>query len=299
MITLSNGHQLEYVVASGALGFDGKGWLWEKPLVNANLIDLSLFTITMRTVTAQPRPYPVSNLSWSRPWTWFPYSPVSCVRFLPDGGALNKIGLYNLGIDWWCNEVAPTIDFRKINLVSSMSGTKEELVASTMKLNRFGFRAHELNYSCPNAGTGPANTKGTIESVEAVYHVSRLPLILKLSVSQDYIAIAAGVKNFVQAISLNSVPFKMVYPEKTKSPVTKLKGPGDGGVSGRPAQKLNWEAVSRLASIPNSIPVIGPSIMESEDVLKLSIRGARAFSFGAIHLRTPGKPTAIVRELNK
>jgi len=28
-IRLSNGHVLEYVVASGALGFDGKGWPWE------------------------------------------------------------------------------------------------------------------------------------------------------------------------------------------------------------------------------------------------------------------------------
>ncbi len=30
MITLSNGHKFEYMAASGALGFDGKGWLHER-----------------------------------------------------------------------------------------------------------------------------------------------------------------------------------------------------------------------------------------------------------------------------
>ncbi len=72
MITLSNGHKLEYVVASGALGFDGKGWFWERPLVWLGLMRPDLFTIGIRTLTYHPRMYPTSNLSWVRPWTWAP-----------------------------------------------------------------------------------------------------------------------------------------------------------------------------------------------------------------------------------
>ncbi len=45
MITLSNGHCFEYMVASGALGFDGNGWPWERPLVALGLIKPELFTI--------------------------------------------------------------------------------------------------------------------------------------------------------------------------------------------------------------------------------------------------------------
>ena len=33
MIKLSNNHSFDFVVASGALGFTGKGWWWEKPLL--------------------------------------------------------------------------------------------------------------------------------------------------------------------------------------------------------------------------------------------------------------------------
>lgn len=32
MIELSNGHRFEFVAASGALAFDGRGWPWEWPL---------------------------------------------------------------------------------------------------------------------------------------------------------------------------------------------------------------------------------------------------------------------------
>ncbi len=31
MIKLKNGYILEFLAASGALGFDGRGWPWEQP----------------------------------------------------------------------------------------------------------------------------------------------------------------------------------------------------------------------------------------------------------------------------
>lgn len=93
MIRFSNGHQFEYMTASGALKFDGLGYWWEKPFVWAGLMRLELFTIVLRTLTLEPRPYPVSNLSWVRPWTWLPWSSRSCVQFLPNESAVNKVGL--------------------------------------------------------------------------------------------------------------------------------------------------------------------------------------------------------------
>ena len=55
MIILSNGHCVEYVVASGSLAFDGKGWPWERPLVWLGLIKPELFTTFIKSLTLAPR----------------------------------------------------------------------------------------------------------------------------------------------------------------------------------------------------------------------------------------------------
>ena len=101
MITLANGHKFKYMVASGALAFDGKGWPWERPLVWLGLIKPELFTVVIKSLTRNPRP---GNLRWWKPWT--------CVRLIP-GGSVNKVGLTNPGIEWWCKKVGPKLDFQK------------------------------------------------------------------------------------------------------------------------------------------------------------------------------------------
>jgi hypothetical protein len=44
-----------------------------------------------------------------------------------------------------------------------------------------------------------------------------------------------------------------------------------------------------------ALPVIAPSLMAYEDLATVRALGARAVSFGAIHLRTPWRPTAIAK----
>ncbi len=302
MITLTNGHKFEYMVASGALGFDGKGWAWERPLVWLGLIKPELFTVGLRTLTRRPRLYPTSNLSWIRPWTWLPWSPWSCVRFLPDGGAVNKVGLYNPGIMGWYRQVVKKIDFKKVPLVGSIYGNREELVECAVFFNNFEVVALEVNDSCPNTGHAMSQAETIIGNVKAVCEASRHPVIIKVSVDQDYLAIAEGLKGIAEAIALNSVPWKTAFPEGRTSPLSKLEkrvGGGGGGVSGKPAQKLNWKAVEELAK-QSALPVIAPSVMEYEDLARVRKLGASAISFGAIHLRTPWKPTTIVeRDMSK
>lgn len=78
---------------------------------------------------------------------------------------------------------------------------------------------------------------------------------------------------------------KVAFPDK-RSPLHRLEkrvGGGGGGVSGKPAQRFNWEAVDKLAE-QGVLPVIGPSIMQYEDIGKMRRLGAKAYSFGAIHL---------------
>ena len=283
MIKLSNGHVLDYVVASGSLAFDGRGWPWEKPLVRAGLIRPELFAVVLKTLTRRPR---AGNLRWHKPW--------SCVR-LVSGGSVNKVGLTNPGVEWWCRDVAPGLDFRGQSLVASIFGDANELGDMASMMNRFDLIALEVNPSCPNTGHALETADAVIRGVEAVKAVSRHPVIVKVSAGQDYRAIARGLVGTAEAIALNSVPWEMAFPER-RSPLWRLErqvGGGAGGVSGRPAQTLNWRAVREIAS-DGTLPVIAPSIMEFADLERVRALGAEAVSFGAVHLRTPWKPTAIV-----
>jgi dihydroorotate dehydrogenase len=286
VIRLSNGHEIEYVVASGSLGFDGKGWPWERPLVWLGLIKPELFTVFIKSLTRPPR---VGNLRWWKPWT--------CIRLIP-GGSVNKVGLTNPGVQWWCSEVAPKLDFRRYATAGSIFGERQELIEMATMLDGFDLVAIEVNVSCPNDGHALKQAQLVIESVRAVKNVSRHPVIVKVSVDQDYRAIARGLVGVAEAISLNSVPWKTAFPNGERSPLWRLEkkvGGGGGGVSGKPAQNQNWVAVAELAR-DGALPVIGPSVMEFDDMKRVRELGAKAVSFGAIHFRTPWRPTSFVRK---
>lgn len=285
------------MVASGALAFNPKkGWLWDRLLIWLGLIKPELFTVVIKTLTRHPRK---GNLCWWKPWTWLPFSPWSCVRLIP-GGSVNKVGLKNPGIEWWCRKVGPKFDFKKFPTAGSIFGDEKELVEMAEMLNRFDLVALEVNVSCPNTGHAIEQAEMVVNSVKAVKRASCHPVIVKVSADQDYLTIARGLVGIAEAVSLNSVPWKTVFTNGEQTPLAKLEkqvGGGGGGVSGKPAQKHNWAAVEALAK-QGSLPVIGPSVMEFEDMEKLRRLGAKAIGFGAIHLRTPWKPTSFIKKEN-
>jgi dihydroorotate dehydrogenase (NAD+) catalytic subunit len=284
MIRLSNGHVLDHVVSSGSLAFDGRGWPWQRAMVASGLIRPDLFTVVLKTLTRQPR---VGNLKLYKPWT--------CVRLVP-GGSVNKVGLTNPGFDHWLRNTAPGLDYDRVKTVVSIFGDDDELADMAQQLNDLPLAALEVNPSCPNTGHALGNAGQVVQGVEAVKRVSRHPVVVKVSTSQDYLSIAQGLKGLAEAISLNSVPWEQVYPHG-RSPLWRLEqrvGGGGGGLSGRPAQALNWRAVREIAD-DGSLPVIAPSVMSFDDLDKVRALGARAVSYGAIHFRTPWLPTRIVK----
>ena len=280
MIKFSNGHAFEYMTASGALGFDGKGWPWERPWQWLKIFDPTLFTSVTKTLTLQPTE---GNLRW--------YNPLRCIRLL-HGGVVNAVGLSNPGIAWWCEKIGPSVDSNKIPLVVSIFGEPEELAEMPRMLDRFDLVGLEIDASCPNTKTDILhNTARVIASCKAVKENSRLPLILKLSVSHDIEQIVKEVENLVEAISINSVSWAIAFPNK-KSPLANF---GGGGVSGKAAQPFTWSLIEKLVT-STSIPVIGPSVWEFDDIEKVRKLGAKAISFGSIFLRYPWRPTLYVRK---
>ncbi len=282
MIQFSNGHVFEYMTASGALGFDGKGWPWDQPLRWAGLLEPSLFTSVFRTLTLKPL---------GEVWRWNSIignmSMIERVRLIPNG-VLNAVRLLNPGIDWWCKKVGPSVNSTKIPLVGSIFGEPEELAEMAKILNDFDLVGLEINASCPNTETDILqNTTKVIKNCEVVKKNSCLPLILKISVVHDAEQIVKRVENFIEAFSINSVPWTTLNPNPNcRSPLANL---GGGGISGKAAQPFTWGLVKKLVGL-TSIPVIGPSIWDFGDLGKVRNLGAKAISFGAIHLRLPFGP---------
>lgn len=280
MIELSNGHRFEYMAASGALAFDGRGWPWEWPLRWLGLLDPTCFTVVTKTLTRAPRR---GNLRWSHPW-----GVVRCVA----GGTVNAIGLTNPGIDWWLRHVGPRVaGFRHQLVVSIHADAAAPCAEMARRLDSLPIVGIELNASCPNIGEDPRdNTQAIIATVQAVRAVTRHPLILKLGVTNDSLAIVKAVRPAIAAVAINSVPWHVAFPGQ----LSPLGHWGGGGVSGRAAQSHNWQLVQDLVE-HTSIPVIGPSVWHYDDIARLRRLGAKAVSFGALFLRYPWRPTAYVR----
>jgi dihydroorotate dehydrogenase len=271
------------MAASGALAFDGLGWPWEHPLRWIGLIDETVFTTVIKTLTIKPRR---GNLRW--------YNPFGCIRTMP-GGTLNAVGLTNHGAEWWCRKVGSSIDSNRAPVMGSILGEPDELALMARMLNDFDLVGIEINASCPNTMYDLlVNTEKIIESCETVRSVSRFPVILKLSTVHDVSSIIGRVEGFVEAFSINSVPWVMVFPEQ-QSPLAHM---GGGGVSGKIAQPFTWKLVEELSKM-TKIPVIGPSVWDYEDIEKLRAIGAKAISFGAIFLRYPWRPTFFVNKDRK
>jgi len=214
---------------------------------------------------------------------------------LISGGVVNAVALSNPGIEWWCKKIGPSVNSKKIPLVASIFGEPEELAEMAGTLNSFDLVGLEINTSCPS--TELQDTARVIASCEAVKTNSRLPLILKVSVTHDVSQIVKEVENLVEAISINSVSWKIVFPNR-RSPLEIL---GGGGVSGKVAQPFTWGLVQKLTKL-TAIPVIGPGIWGFSDLEKVRNLGAKAISFGSIHLRLPfgpALPTLYVRKERK
>lgn len=285
MIKLSNGHAFEFVAASGALAFDGRGWPWERPLFWLGLLRPELFTIVTKSLTLKPRQ---GNLRW--------WNPRRAVRLMEEG-VVNAVGLTNPGVDWWVRQIYPRLAKSRWNFVVSIAGENlQEYIEIAIRLKSCqALKALEINASCPNSpGELQHNTEAVIDTAKALKRQSPWPLILKLSCTHNYLYIARKLEGIVEAISINSVPWGVVFPDR-RSPLEQF---GGGAVSGRLAQPFTWKMIQEL-SRQTFIPVIGTGVWEYEDIQKIFELGAKAVAFGSVFLRYPWRPTLYVKRWQK
>lgn len=280
MIKLSNGHCFEYVTASGALAYDGRGWPWEKPLVWSGVIQPERFTNITKTITFLPRP---GNYRW--------WNPFYCVRIL-SGGVVNAVGMGNQGIFWWYEKIGRRVNRQKESLIASVHFESEpQRQAMAEILNTVDLVAVEVNARCPNIQLSPywQCCEAIVRNCREFKKELRHPLFLKLSVGDNVERILPKLEGVVEAISVNSVRWKKIFPDKV-SPLAHL---GGGGVSGKITQPIVWPFIERTARA-SSIPVIALAIWDFEDLAKVRSLGAKAIGFGSVFMMHPWRPTSFV-----
>lgn len=279
MITLSNGKKLLFLMASGMMGFDGKGATiahrtMYKTMKFFGLYDPSLFTIITKTVTLRH----VKGSKKIRPLR---------------NGWWNNWGLDNPGLFSFLEKYAPLLKKKDNIILSIMPVTLAQACVMAKSINDLlpNIFAVELNVSCPNIENiengFQKDTGLIIDLCHQLNSLLKAPLLLKIGCKNDYLKIAEKTEKVIEALDINSVPT-----------VDQL---GAGAISGEFAQFVNWRILQKLVD-ETSTPVIGPSIWHYEDIKRLFEMGASAISFGSIsmiHPRRPWSPllsTAYVRK---
>lgn len=280
MIRLSNGYEFTFCVASGALGFDGDGYFWEQPFRWLGLLRPKEFTIIAKTVTFEPR---AGNLVWWHPWT--------CVKLIP-GGAVNSVGLTNIGYKAWMRDCFPRARRRGYNMFASIQPVTPDEAAIMAKeidlLDQDTLKAIEINLSCPNT----KDSYDPVAVVKAVRQNCTVPLLAKLG--YDSINLVPLLQDYVEVFSvINTVPWNKVFPDRP-SPLA-CHGL-EGGVSGSQIKEIARASLQETKRL-TSRPVKSGGGMDSfKEVMIREYLGADAFDLGTIFLRSPWEPNRIVRQ---
>lgn len=218
-------------------------------------------------------------------------------------GALNSIGLENVGLDAYIRDKLPLLVDRRVSVIVSIAAEQaKEFVEIAEKLAPLdGYEGIELNLSCPNVeeeALDHGRNPGFVEEITRIVK-ERMPhraVLVKITPNVTDIgtvarAAEAGGADGISAINtVVGVDFDL----RTGKPIFSR---GSGGYSGPgilpiALQKV-WE-VSKAVSIP--IMGIG-GICSVDDARKFFIAGASAVQIGTALWVEPELPNRLISEL--
>lgn len=269
---LKNGFEFKYCCASGALGFDGRGYWWERPFVNPDLV-----TLITKTLTFLPR---AGNYRWWKFWKTFRITKKY---------TLNALGLPNPGYLYWIEKIYPRIKHKNI-IPSICPFTVDEATAMTLALNPLNIRAIEINISCPNT----VEQFDPIAIIQAVLIASKHPVIVKIGLSHNYLRLCEIFRNRIVIDAINTIPWSVVRQDQ--SPLH----PFDGGVSDENTAKTARFVLTDIKKrYPNVQVISGNGIFSYEEAKLRFDLGADAISFGTMYILTPWQPAKIIKRLER
>ena len=214
-------------------------------------------------------------------------------------GMLNAVGLQNVGVDRFINEIYPRIKKYRTNILVNVSGsTVEEYVETAAKINALDhIPGIELNISCPNVkeggmafGTSCPSAIAVTAAVRAVYNKH---LMVKLSPNVTNIAeIALGVESAgADSVSLINTLLGMAIDVEQRRPVLSTITGGLSGAAVKPvALRMVWQVAQAV-----KIPVVGMGgISNAEDAIAFMLAGASAIQIGTANFIDPGVTEKII-----
>lgn len=288
----NNPHHLKLanpvMIASGTFGYDGYG-----RGITPDMELGQLGAVIPKTVTRHPRegnPEP----------RWY---PPSYRQGLEDGECifLNSIGLANPGIEAALERLAPEWDNWDATTILSLSADSvaqfSEMTAMTRGVK--GFRALELNLSCPNIEDGALFGHSPIltsDAVTAVRANTDLPILAKLAPNvPDVTEIArAAVNAGADALTIANTLPAMRIDIATREPVL---GAITGGLSGPGLRPVNLALVYRASQAVN-VPIIGVGgIFTADHAVEYFLAGATAVQVGSANLADLWAPFRILAQL--
>ena len=214
-------------------------------------------------------------------------------------GMLNAVGLQNKGVDYFCENIYPTVKNYDTNVIVNVSGAcVEDYVATAEKINELdAIPAIELNISCPNVkeggmafGTSCASAAEVVKAVRKAYNKT---LIVKLSPNVTSIAdIAKAVEaEGADSVSLINTVMGMALNAETRKPVLSTV---TGGLSGPCVKPIALRMVWQVSKAVN-IPIVGlGGIMNATDAIEFFLAGATAIEIGTANFIDPSVTMKVV-----
>ncbi len=224
-------------------------------------------------------------------------------------GALNSIGLENVGLAAFVAEKLPELGRRGVPFIVSLAGTRPDdfgamagaLAAAAGPLP--GWHGVELNLSCPNVAEGGVDFGSDPATVEACVAAARprLPgriLLAKLTPNVPSLAplARAARRGGADGVSAVNSLIGLDVDLRTGRPVLPLRTGGYTGAGILPVALAKVDELVRTGGLP----VVGiGGIVTAADALKFFALGAVAVQVGTAQMRDPFAAAAIAADLRE
>lgn len=208
-------------------------------------------------------------------------------------GMLNSIGLANIGVEKFINDIIPNYESINTEIIVNIAGsTNLEYIKALQKLESVSTNiiGYEINISCPNVDHGGmelgVDAKLSYNLIsELRKHTNKL-LIVKLTPNvTDITKIAFAVEEAgADAISaINTVVGMGIDINTQKASIHKTYA----GLSGPAIRPIALAMVHKISQVV-SIPIIGiGGIVNAQNVVEFLLAGATAIQIGTANFRDP------------
>lgn len=207
-------------------------------------------------------------------------------------GMLNCVGLQNKGVDYFIENIYPTIKDIDTNIIVNVSGsTVDDYAECAARIDALDkIPAIELNISCPNVKQGGMAFGVTTDSAASVVRAVRQryhkTLIVKLSPNvTDVSEIAKTCEaEGVDAVSLINTLMGMAIDIERRKSVLSISTGGLSGPAIKPvALRMVWQVAKSVG-----IPVVGlGGICSAKDAIEFLMAGATAIQIGTANFLNP------------